>query len=56
MRNVEMDVNKNVLTIKIDLNKRFGPSKSGKTEVVASTEGFCVIVPGVVACLNVNAK
>ncbi len=27
------------LTIKVDLSKDFGPSKSGKTIIVASTEG-----------------
>jgi hypothetical protein len=28
-----------ILTIKVDLSKEFGPSSSGKTIIVASTEG-----------------
>jgi hypothetical protein len=39
MKNVEMKVEKNILTITVDLSKRFGPSSSGKTIIVASTEG-----------------
>ena len=39
MKNVETSINGNILTIKIDLSKGFGPSKSGKTIIVASTEG-----------------
>lgn len=39
MKNVEMTVEGNILTIKVDLSKEFGPSSSGKTIIVASTEG-----------------
>jgi hypothetical protein len=39
MKNVEMSVEGNVLTIKVDLSKDYGPSSSGKTVIVASTEG-----------------
>ena len=39
MKNVEMTVEGNVLTIKVDLSKEFGPSASGKTVIIASTEG-----------------
>src|SRR5579875_1487574 len=39
MKNVEMRVDGNILTIKVDLTKEFGPSSSGKTTIVASTEG-----------------
>jgi hypothetical protein len=39
MKNVEMKVEGNVLTITVDLSKEFGPSASGKTTIVASTEG-----------------
>jgi hypothetical protein len=39
MKNVEMTVAGNILTIKIDLTKEFGPSASGKTTIIASTEG-----------------
>ena len=39
MKNVEMKVEENILTIKIDLTKEFGPSASGKTIIISSTEG-----------------
>ncbi len=39
MKNVEMAVDGNILTIKVDLTKEFGPSTSGKTIIIASTEG-----------------
>jgi ABC-type molybdate transport system ATPase subunit len=39
MQNVIMEVNDNILTIKVDLTKEFGPSKSGKTIIIASTAG-----------------
>ncbi|HMK35790.1 MAG TPA: hypothetical protein VK463_12030 [Desulfomonilaceae bacterium] len=38
-KNVEMDVKDDMLTLAVDLSKEFGPSKSGKTIIVASTEG-----------------
>ena len=45
MKNVELEVEGNILTIKVDLTKEFGPSSSGKTIIIASTEGN-VSVPG----------
>ena len=39
MKNVEMTVEGNMLTIKVDLSKEFGPSSSGKTTIIATTEG-----------------
>ena len=39
MKNVEMKLDGNILTIKVDLTKDFGPSSSGKTIIIASTEG-----------------
>jgi hypothetical protein len=38
-KNVEIKTEGGIMTIKIDLNKTFGPSKSGKTIIIASTEG-----------------
>ena len=45
MKNVEMAVDGSILTIKVDLSKEFGPSSSGKTIIIASTEGNASI-PG----------
>jgi hypothetical protein len=39
MKNVEMKVEGTILTIKVDLSKEFGPFKSGKTILIATTEG-----------------
>jgi len=45
MKNVEMTVTGSLLTMKVDLAKDFGPSKSGKTVIVATSEGTKT-VPG----------
>ena len=39
MKNVQMAIEGNILTIRVDLSKEFGPSASGKTIIIASTEG-----------------
>jgi hypothetical protein len=39
MKNVEMTVQGNIRTTKVDLSKEYGPSSSGKTIIIASTEG-----------------
>lgn len=39
MKNVDLSVEGNILTITVDLSKEFGPSSSGKTTIVATTEG-----------------
>jgi hypothetical protein len=39
MKNVEMAVEGNILTIMVDLTKDFGPSSSKKSIIIASTEG-----------------
>ena len=39
MKNVDISVSDDVLTIKVDLTQSFGPSSSGKTIIIASTEG-----------------
>jgi hypothetical protein len=45
VKNVEMRVEGTVLTVKVDLSKEVGPSSSGKTIIIASTEGN-VSIPG----------
>ena len=39
MKNVKLSVSGNTLTITVDLTQEFGPSSSGKTIIIASTEG-----------------
>lgn len=45
MQNVEIKKSGNILTITVDLSKNSGPSKSGKSIVVASTLGNALIDP-----------
>jgi len=39
LKNVELNLSGNILTITVDISKDFGPSSSGKTTVIASTLG-----------------
>jgi hypothetical protein len=39
MKNVEMAMEGNILIIRVDLTKNFGPSSSKKSIIIASTEG-----------------
>lgn len=58
MKNVEMSMNGDILTIKVDVSKTFGKSSSGKSTIIASTEGN-VSIPGrdeVKIGLNVYTK
>jgi hypothetical protein len=56
MKNIEIETKGNILTIKIDLSKTFGPSSSGKSIIIASTEGNQAVAPGVYAGVNVYRK
>lgn len=53
--NVEVKVEKNKMTITVDLSKDLGPSKSGKTQMIATTNGNMDIEgkPGLKFGLNV---
>jgi hypothetical protein len=44
MKNCDMKLTGNILTITVDVSKNFGKSSSGKSEIIASTEGN-VLVP-----------
>jgi len=39
MKNVDLNIDGNILTIKVDLTKDFGASSSGKSQIIATTEG-----------------
>jgi hypothetical protein len=54
MKNVEMKVEGDILTIKVDLSKEFDPSSSGKTIIIASTEGNVTIDGQEVAKIGLN--
>jgi len=52
--NVEGSVENNILTLKIDLSERNGPSSTGKTIIVATT-GAAQTIPGTDIKLGLNA-
>jgi hypothetical protein len=39
MKNVDMKLSGNILTITVDISKEFGLSSSGKSLIIGSTEG-----------------
>lgn len=45
MKNVDMKIEGNTLVVRMDLTRDFGKSKSGKSTIVASTDGN-VSLPG----------
>ena len=51
--NVQLDTKANKLTIVVDMKKSFGKSKSGKSEIIATTSGN-VPVPGTDLKLGLN--
>ncbi len=53
MENIEMTRNGDTLLIKVDLSKRLKPSSTGKTTIVASSEGN-VSVPGTDVKIGLN--
>lgn len=53
MENMEMTVEGDTLTITVDLSKTFGPSSSGKSEIVATSRGNQT-VPGTDARIGLN--
>lgn len=55
-QNIEINVNKNILTITVDLKKDFGPSKSGKSRIIATTSGNKDLGGGVIAGINIYTK
>lgn len=58
MKNIEMSVEGKVLTIKVDITKEYGSSASGKSILVATTEGNMSVpdVDGMKIGLNVYKK
>jgi hypothetical protein len=54
MKNVAMKVEDNIPTIKVDLTKDFGPSSSGKTIIIASTEGNVAVDEHELAKVGLN--
>jgi len=58
MKNVEMTLEGTTLVIRVDTTKSFGVSSSGKSTIIASTEGNQDVdgLPGAKIGLNVYRK
>jgi hypothetical protein len=56
MKNIEMKLEGTKLTIVVDISKDFGRSASGKSTIIASTEGNQAVAPGTFLGLNVYKK
>ncbi len=54
MKNVELALDGDILTIRVDLRQTFGPSSSGKTIIIASTEGNVPVGPDRVEKIGLN--
>ena len=46
MKNVAMTIENNELVIRVNLKEDFGPSASGKTTIIGTTQGNQNISPG----------
>lgn len=53
MKNIKVEVKGNILTIKVKLDAKTKPSASGKTLIIASSQGNKDIGDGVVMGLNI---
>jgi len=56
MKNVSYTIENQILVIQVDLSKRFGPSKSGKTQIIATSEGIVALESGAQLGLNVFCR
>ena len=57
MTNIKTTIKGQILTIEIDMSKRYGKSASGKTTIVASTQGNTAIGDsGVIIGVNAYVK
>lgn len=52
-KNVKFDVKGTKLTIEVDLSQTFGPSKSKKTLIIASSEGNALVTGDIKMGLNI---
>lgn len=54
MKNIKVERNGNLLVLTIDMSQTFGPSSSGKTTIIASSEGNAPIPGEKVAKFGLN--
>lgn len=56
MKNINIKTEGSTLTLTIDLGKTHGPSHSGKSIIIATTNGNVAIAPGISMGLNIYKK
>ena len=56
MKNITIKTEGSTLALTIDLSKTQGPSKTGKSIVIATTSGNKEIAPGIYMGLNIYRK
>lgn len=56
MKNIDVKTTGSTLVLTIDLSKLQGPSKSGKSTIIATTGGNKEIAPGIYMGLNIFRK
>ena len=56
LSNIIAEVKGKTLTLTVDLSKRQGRSKSGKTEIIATSAGAFAVEGGAMVNLNVYTK
>lgn len=56
MKNVKIEKKGNKLVIEVDLSQNFGQSKSGKSTIIATSEGNEALGEGIFLGLNVYKK
>ena len=52
-KNVKASLDGDMLTLTMDISKRLGASKSGKTTTISTTSGNQVVIGGIKVGLNV---
>ena len=54
MKNVQVEVEEDTLTLTVDLSQNFGDSKSGKTEIIATSQGNQQVENDSSICFSLN--
>ena len=54
MRNVKIERDGDDLIIRVDVTKSYGPSSSGKSEIIGSSGGFAALTDGSGASVNLT--
>ena len=56
VENIDVKITGDKMVLTVNLTKRLGPSRSGKTVLIATSKGNAVVAPGITIGLNVYTK